>query len=69
MIGNNNSNGQPLRVIWGAKAIGAYIGLPTRKAFYLLEKGLLPGEKNRKDLDLDRGPARRPHTRRKTPRS
>jgi hypothetical protein len=45
MIGNSNSNGQPLKVLWGARAIGAHVGLSPRKAFYLLEKGLLPGEK------------------------
>ncbi len=31
--------------LWGAKAIGDELGLPERKAFYLLEKGLLPARK------------------------
>lgn len=31
--------------LWGAKAIGDELGLPERKTFYLLEKGLLPARK------------------------
>jgi hypothetical protein len=33
------------RLIWGAAAIAAELGVPTRKAFYLLEKGLAPANK------------------------
>ena len=32
-------------LIWGAEAIGEEVGLPTRKAFYHLERGNLPGRK------------------------
>ena len=42
-IGHNR--GPQLKVLWGAKAIGAFLGLPPRKVFYLLENGLLPGTK------------------------
>jgi len=31
--------------LWGAKAIGDELGLSERKAFYLLEKGLIPARK------------------------
>jgi len=31
--------------LWGAKAIGEYLGISERRAFYLLNKGLLPGRK------------------------
>ena len=34
-----------LQVLWGAKAIGEAIGAPPRRAFYLLEKSLIPGRK------------------------
>jgi hypothetical protein len=33
------------RPIWGARAIGDYLGLTERQAFHLLEQGLLPGRK------------------------
>jgi hypothetical protein len=34
------------KLVWGARAIAAAAGLKdTRQAFYLLEKGLLPGRK------------------------
>ena len=33
------------RPIWGAAAIGAEINRTERQAFYLLEAGLIPGEK------------------------
>src|SRR5438874_941525 len=31
--------------LWGAKAIGDELGLSERKAFYLLERGLIPARK------------------------
>jgi hypothetical protein len=31
--------------VWGARNIGRTIGVPTRKAFYLLEHDLLPARK------------------------
>ena len=31
--------------IWGVKAIAEVIGRSQRQTFYMLEKGLLPGEK------------------------
>jgi hypothetical protein len=36
---------QPLDLIHGAKAIGDYLGLPTRRAFRLLERGEIPATK------------------------
>jgi hypothetical protein len=36
---------EPMDIIWGAAAIGRAIGVPTRRAFYLLERGLLPATK------------------------
>jgi hypothetical protein len=32
-------------VLWGAEAIGAAIGKPTRATFHMLERGLLPARK------------------------
>jgi len=32
-------------LLWGARAIGAEIGRPPGKVYYLLEKGLIPGKK------------------------
>ena len=32
-----------LGVLWGARAIGAYVGRSERPTFYLLERGLVPG--------------------------
>jgi hypothetical protein len=32
-------------IVWGAEAIGKVVGLTARKAFYLLERGYLPGKK------------------------
>ncbi len=32
-------------LIWGAKAIGAEIGVDDRRAFYLLERGEIPAKK------------------------
>ena len=34
-----------LDIIWGARAIGEIVGLDSRQANYLLEKGYLPGRK------------------------
>lgn len=34
-----------LRLIWGAEAIGAEIGVCRRRSFHLLEKGRIPGKK------------------------
>ena len=39
------NNDSPIEVLWGAKAIGEYVGLKERQTFYLLEKGKLPGTK------------------------
>jgi len=36
---------EQLDVVWGAAEIGRIVRLPTRKAFYCLEKGYLPGKK------------------------
>ncbi|HZT88326.1 MAG TPA: hypothetical protein VFA12_10165 [Stellaceae bacterium] len=40
-------NPEPLAVdlLWGGAAIARELGVPTRKAFYLLEHGHLPGRK------------------------
>ena len=35
----------PDEVLWGATKIGAYINCNSVKAFYLLQKGLIPGRK------------------------
>jgi len=35
----------PVEIIWGAMRIGQFINCNTRKAFYLLEKGMIPGRK------------------------
>jgi len=35
----------PLDLLWGVKTIGAEVGLPDRKVFYMLEAGLLPARK------------------------
>jgi hypothetical protein len=34
-----------LEVLWGAKAIGNFIGKSDRGAFHLLESGVIPGRK------------------------
>jgi hypothetical protein len=34
-----------LRVVWGGKAIGSFIGRPPRRTFYMLERGLIPARK------------------------
>ena len=34
-----------LDIVWGAQAIGAEIGVGARRAFYLLERRLVPGRK------------------------
>lgn len=33
------------RLIWGARAIGEFIGVDKAKAFYLLQKGRIPARK------------------------
>ena len=35
-------------ILHGAKAIGEFIGVEERRAYYLLEKGYLPGTKDEK---------------------
>jgi hypothetical protein len=35
----------PLRLLWGFKAIGAYVGVDDRKAQYLVRSGKLPAKK------------------------
>ena len=35
----------PDDVIWGASNIGKFLNCNARRAFYLLEKGLIPGRK------------------------
>lgn len=32
-------------IVWGVKAISKLIGRTERQAFYMLEKGLIPGKK------------------------
>lgn len=32
-------------LVWGAKAIGAEMNVPPRKAFHLLQSGEIPGKK------------------------
>lgn len=36
---------KPLDMLWGATAIAKAIGVNRRKAYYLLENGLLPAKK------------------------
>jgi hypothetical protein len=38
-------NDKQLRAVWGADAISKILGVPLRKAFYLLESGLVPARK------------------------
>lgn len=40
----HNSNEKP-DLLWGANAIAEHLGVSERKAFYLLEKGLIPSRK------------------------
>jgi hypothetical protein len=40
-----NSNEKRLRGVWGAEPIAAKTGVSLRKAYYLLEKGLIPARK------------------------
>ena len=40
-----NSADEHLDTLWGARAIGEYVGLGERQASYLLENGHLPGRK------------------------
>ena len=42
MLQNPN---EKLDLLWGANAIAEHLGVSVRKAFYLLEKGLIPGRK------------------------
>ena len=35
----------PDDVLWGAATIGSFINCKARRAFYLLERGLIPGRK------------------------
>jgi hypothetical protein len=34
-----------LDILWGADAIGAYLNVPRRRAFYILERQLIPARK------------------------
>jgi hypothetical protein len=34
-----------LKPVWGAEGISEILGVPLRKGFYLLEKGLVPARK------------------------
>ena len=36
---------KPLRPVWGAESISKILGVPLRKAFYLLENKLVPARK------------------------
>ncbi len=38
-------NDKRLKPVWGADNIGAILGTPLRKTFYLLERGLIPARK------------------------
>lgn len=38
-------DGDKLDLIWGVKAIAAELGIPERRAFYLVENGRLPAKK------------------------
>jgi hypothetical protein len=38
-------NDKRLKPVWGAEKISEILGVSLRKAFYLLEKGLLPARK------------------------
>ena len=38
-------NDKRLKPIWGAEKISEILGVPRRKGFHLLEKGLVPGRK------------------------
>jgi hypothetical protein len=33
------------RIVWGARAIGEVIGVDAQKAYYLLQRGRIPGRK------------------------
>ena len=39
---NANQQSDQLDIIWGAKAIGDFIGLNERQVWYLADRGLLP---------------------------
>jgi hypothetical protein len=38
-------NDRQLQPVWGAENISKRLGVPLRKGFYLLEKGLIPARK------------------------
>jgi hypothetical protein len=38
-----------LDLLWGCKAIATELGIPPRKVFYLLARGLIPAEKVGRD--------------------
>jgi len=38
-------NSERPKPVWGAENIGKHLDVPIRKAFYLLEKGLIPARK------------------------
>jgi hypothetical protein len=39
------SEGKRVRAVWGAKGIGEVVGVSPRRAFELLERGILPARK------------------------
>ena len=39
---SKDANSSTLDLLWGARAIGAALGLDERQAYYLLESGALP---------------------------
>ncbi len=40
-----NSERPKPKPVWGAERIAKYLGVPVRKAFYILEKGFVPARK------------------------
>jgi hypothetical protein len=47
-----------MELLWGAAAIADELGIDSRKAFYLLEKGSLPAKKVQGRWVADRGKLR-----------
>jgi hypothetical protein len=46
---------EQLDLLWGAEAIGHYLGITVRKAYFLLERGDLPARKVGKNWVASRG--------------
>jgi hypothetical protein len=42
---SENRQDDPDDLLWGAKAIADDLNIPLRRAFYLLEQGLIPASK------------------------